>query len=154
MIVRVAAFLLLIAASGCAANPAGPWRQGPLRLTATIDKIQLAPGATAVATFRLENTGSTAVTLDFSSSCQVMPFIALRPSNQIVHPAGGGWACATVLTQLTLAPNSAHDVQLQVIGRDARPGLVTLPPGDYAFFARVESTQHALQSAPVSLSVL
>jgi hypothetical protein len=153
MTARVLALATLLVASGCAASPTAPSNQAPLGLTANVNATQLSPGATAVATFRLRNTGTSSVTLNFNSSCQVMPFIARHPSSEIVYPAGGGWGCATVLTQLTLAPGETHDVEVRVIAGETRPGFVTLPPGDYAFFARVESREHTLESARVMLQV-
>ena len=44
--------LAFAAVPSCAANVTGPDRPGPVRLTAHINRIQIAPLATATATFR------------------------------------------------------------------------------------------------------
>jgi hypothetical protein len=57
--------------------------------------------------------GSDTVTLHFSDSCQLMPYVA-SSSGLIVDPPGGSWACATVLTSLTLAPGEVRSEEVHV----------------------------------------
>lgn len=146
--------LAALAAPACGASPAAPPQTGPIRLTAQVNRIQVTPGTTAVATFRLENVTANTVTLNFSSSCQILPFIVKRPANQVVYPAGGGWACAQVLTSITLPPHGVTVREITVTSGVQAFDLVALPPGDYAFYARVESVEYTLESERVALQVL
>lgn len=151
---RLAAVFALAAAAACASNPSAPAEPGPVRLTAQINRIQIARGATATAIFRLENTTDRPVTLHFNSACQVRPFIVSRPGDAVVYPAGGSWACAQVVTEVTLAPRSVIDTELTVISGASTPDHVGLAPGDYAFFARLDSREISLESDRVTLQVL
>lgn len=146
--------VLALASAACASNPSAPAGPSPVRLTAQINRIQVARGATATAIFRLENPTDTPVTLHFSSACQVQPFIVTRPADTVVYPAGGSWACAQVLSEVTLAPHSVIDTELVVINGATTPGHVGLAPGDYAFFARLNSREASLESDRVTLQVL
>jgi hypothetical protein len=154
-VIRALGFTTIVAlALACAANPAAPGQSGPLRLTAQADRAQIKSGEAATITFRLQNTSSTAVTLDFSSGCQIMPYAARRGSDEIVYPEGGAWACTMALTQLVLPANGEKVVELVAV-RDGEhtSSRVRLQPGEYAFFARVESLQHKLESNRVALTV-
>ena len=147
------AVLALAAAIACGSSPTSPDQSGPVRLTAQIDRSEITQGATAVASFRLENVSANPVTLNFPSSCQVQPFIARRASNEVIYPSGGGWVCLTVITSLTLPPRSVTVRELQLIAGAAAFDQVALPPGEYALFARVESTERTLESPRVTLTV-
>jgi hypothetical protein len=149
-----AALVIALAAPACGASPAAPPQTGPVRLTAHVNRIQVTPGATAVATFRLENVTANTVTLNFGSSCQILPFIVKPPANQVVYPAGGGWACAQVLTSITLPPHGVTVREITVTSGVQAFDLVALPPGDYAFYAKVESVEYTLESERVALQVL
>lgn len=141
----------------CAARPTSPRDasgQGvQLRLTAQVDRTAVAPGAPAVVTFRLENLTSTAITLDFGSACQVMPYVARRASGDVVHPADGSWVCATMLTELTLPPEGVTTTELRVASGAASGEVVGLPRGEYAVFARLHDRVHKLESDHVALTV-
>lgn len=151
---RLAALSLMLAqAATCASNPATPAQNGPLRLTAQTDRADVAPGVVATATFRLENVGASAITLDFSSGCQLMPFIEKRAPKQIVHPEGGSWMCTMAMTQLTLGPGESKTIDVRVTSGEGTRPIVGLPPGEYALFARIESLQHTLESPRVNLTV-
>lgn len=151
--VRSVSIILLSIASACAATPTSPVQTGPVSLTAQIDRATLAPGATAVVTFRLANASSDAVTLDFGSSCQVVPYIAKRPDNDVVYPPGGGWGCLTVITHMTLAPHSVTVTELRVRAGETAQGIVGLQAGEYVFFARLDDSVFKLESERVSLTV-
>lgn len=155
---NTAAFAVMFAlASACAARPTSPQEApGPgaqLRLTAHADRTDVAAGATAVVTFRLENLTSTTITLDFGSTCQVMPYVARRASGDVVHPAEGSWVCATMLTELTLTPKGVTTTELRVTSGGGSGDVVGLPPGEYAVFARLHDRVHKLESDRVTLTV-
>jgi hypothetical protein len=149
------AAMLLALASACAAHSptlTSPGQTGPVRLTAAIDRSEIAPGATATVTFRLENLTAREITLDFGSTCQIMPYVTRRNSSDIVYPSGGGWACATMMTQLTLPPNGSTVKEFTITrgaGDQAEP--ISLPPGEYSLFAKLEG--HKLESPRVALTV-
>jgi len=150
-------FALLAVAAVCAAcggSPSAPSQSGPLRLT--VEPLQTLVGSESTADFalKLQNTGSTPVTLAFPSSCQVMPYIVERASGRIVAPAGGGWVCATVLTSLTVAAGETHVETVHVAA--ARPVdavMINVPPGDYSIYAKLEDSTYKLQSASLPFSV-
>ncbi|HUF23933.1 MAG TPA: hypothetical protein VMN81_07400 [Vicinamibacterales bacterium] len=141
----------------CAARPTSPQgapgQGAQLRLTAQANRTDVAPGAPAVVTFRLENLTSTPITLDFGSTCQVMPYVARRASGDVVHPADGSWVCATMLTELTLPPNGVTTTELRVASGAGSGEAVGLPPGEYAVFARLHDRTHKLESNRVMLTV-
>lgn len=155
---NTAAFAFMLAlATACAARPTSPQEapgQGAqLRLTAQSARTDVAAGATALVTFRLENLTSTAITLDFGSTCQVMPYIARRASGDMVHPADGSWMCATMLTELTVPPNGVTTTELRVTGGAGTGEVVGLPAGEYVVFARLHDRVHKLESNRVTLNV-
>jgi len=139
--------------AACGASPTGPSELGPLRLTASITRSLIPSGETATITFRLKNAGSGSVTLDFTDSCQLMAYIA-NSAGKVVYPEGGSWACAQVITSLTLAPGGAKTVDVQVrAGAAASYPYVALGAGDYSAYARVPSGEYKLQSDPVHFTV-
>jgi hypothetical protein len=147
---------LLGACTNKVTSPSSP--QSSLRLSGQITSTVLVRGGTATITFRLENLGSEAVTLGFSSSCQVMLYVRDRGVGQVVYPAGGGWVCATVVTQLVLPAGGAKVLQVEIKAADAAEyPFVALPPGDYDAFARlegwVEGSGFQLQSEWVQFTV-
>lgn len=159
---RIIAAAALALGAGCASAPTLPPQTGPVRLTAAINRAQIARGGTATVSFRLQNVTSRAVTLEFGTGCQVMPYVLRSPANEVVYPEGGGWVCTMALTEMTLAPNSVTVTELTVLASDPPadpPGLPPgrfaffAPPGEYAFFARLESRQHTIESGRVTLVV-
>lgn len=123
--------------------------QGPARLVldASAGRTELAVGDTTTIVFRLRNIGGTAVTLEFTSGCQVMPFVAERTSGRIVVPQGGAWACILVLTQLTLPAGKERIYSLPI------QAGTTVPPGDYVAYARLVSDELTLQSPDLIIRV-
>ncbi len=148
-IVLVVACVALVA---CGGSPAGPSPQESLRLTASITQSVIANGQVATLTFRLQNLGPNTATLNFSDSCQVMPYIA--NTSGVVYPPRGSWVCATVLTSLTLQPGESQTRDLKVAaGMTSLDSVAPLPSGDYSAYARVESTEAKLQSDSVRFTV-
>ena len=71
-------------------NPSSPSKNGPVRLRGDITQSTIARGDNATLTFRLENTTTTTVVLNFTSGCTVLPYIRDRQTNEVVYPSGGG----------------------------------------------------------------
>jgi hypothetical protein len=137
-----------IAASVSCNGATDPSELDDLRLTAQITVTPVPPGQVATITIRLENVGSETVNLTFNSGCQILPFI--RATNRIVYPAGGTWACTTMVTQLSLRPGGVEVREVRIRATDT-PGQadVALAPGNYDAFARLDDTQFRLESSPV-----
>ncbi len=142
-----------IAFASCSGSPSGPSEQGGLRLTGSITRSVVPAGETATLTFRLENLGSTPVTLNFTDSCQLNLYVT-DASGATVYPPGGHWVCATVLTSLTLAPGQTERRDLKVGGYgQALDSYLPLGVGEYSAYVQVPSTTHKLQSDPVRFTV-
>jgi hypothetical protein len=145
----IVAMLIPLLLTACGSTPTLPSQQDPLRLDAQITQTRLAPGDTATVTFTLRNVSSQAITLGFSSSCQILPYVTDRRTQQIVHPRGGGWVCLTVVTGLTLAPGESSTQQVQVRAANAATHpFVALPPGQYETYAQIDAYR---DNSPFSL---
>ncbi|HEV8345898.1 MAG TPA: BsuPI-related putative proteinase inhibitor [Vicinamibacterales bacterium] len=150
----LAVALLTAAAMTACSNPNNPSSDGPVRLRSGINQAIVNRGEAATLSFRLENVSQNPVTLNFGSSCHILPYITDRQTAKIVHPAGGGWACLTVLTQLELAPGAVETVEVQVRAADvAAYPFVALAPGEYEAYATVEASQYKRRSASVTFTV-
>ena len=151
---RVIFALFLPFAAACGGStPTAPSQQGPLTLTVLPVPTFVATPGTAMFSIALKNTGSETVTLNFPSSCQVMPFVAERSTGRVVHPAGGSWGCATVLTTLTLVPGEARVDPITVSTMSALPEVVKLPAGDYVIYAKMDEAKYHLQSASIPFTL-
>jgi hypothetical protein len=150
---RAFALVTLGAAIACGSSPTAADQTAALRLTATIDRKEIAAGASATASFRLENVGASAVTLHFNSGCQLLPYVERRSSQQIVFPPEGWWGCTAIVTELFLAPGDAETRRLTILAGSASDIRAELPPGEYGVFARVESREYTIESARVPLTV-
>ena len=149
---RVLILFSLVLAACNGSSPSSPSDSSALRLTASISQTVLQPGDIATLTFRLENAGPETVTLQFPSACQLNPYIE-SPPGTVVYPGGGQWACAQVLTSLTLAPGGSKVEELRVRGGISEMSSVLgLPPGDYAAYARIEGSA-TLRSENVTFTV-
>jgi hypothetical protein len=82
-----------------------------------------------------------------------MPFVAERSTGRVVHPAGGSWGCATVLTTLTLVPGEARVDPITVSTMSALPEVVKLPAGDYVIYAKMDEAKYHLQSASIPFTL-
>jgi len=109
----------------------------------------------ATLTFRLENTGSAAIRLTFSSSCQLMPYIVEIGTGELVYPGGGGWSCLTVVTELSLPPRGAETktVQVRAAGTSGSGLAAVLSPGVYRAYAQLEDLDYRLRSRSILIQV-
>jgi hypothetical protein len=150
--------VLLVACRPGVPDPSG---QEDIYLDAEIDRATIAPGEETTITFRLENVAATTVTLFFNSGCQIMPYVAAADTGSVVHPEGGTWACTMALTSLELPAGGTETRVLRV--RAAAPDdpavdttdthAVTLPPGEYVAYARLEDRVYQLVSTSVPFTV-
>lgn len=145
------ALLLCLGVVACRSDevlsrPAAPHLPSPfigepaagLQFSASISKSVVAIGDTATIAFVLHNPTQQTVTLRFSSTCQILPYI--RDSAGIVHPRGGGWGCGAALTSLSLSPGEARVMKVIVHGgvpREAMHGVVPLNPGEHHAYAEL-----------------
>jgi hypothetical protein len=144
----------LLALAACEnRSPSFPSESSSLKLTANISSAVLQSGDVATLTFRLKNAAGDTRTLQFSSGCQLLPFIATT-SSSVVYPGGGSWMCTQALTSLTLAPGQVKEETVRISrapsGLDSVYGL---PAGDYVAYARVDSSSVALRSENVAFTV-
>lgn len=117
-------------------------------------QTRLRPGEAATITFTLRNVSSQTITLQFGSTCHILPYVTDRRTQQIVHPEGGAWICALMLTSLVLAPGETivREIQVRATGAAAAP-FVALPPGDYETYAELADTVFRLRSVSLQFSV-
>ena len=146
-----------LALASCSPAPTEPGSNaGPLRLEATIGRASLAVGDTTDLVFQLVNTSARAVTLNFGSSCQVLPYIRVAETDEVVHPTGGSWGCFAVLTQLTIPANAAHVVRVSLRGGAPQPAIYAGTPiavGRDVAAAEAASAEYQLRSEPVVFTV-
>ena len=157
MITGYRALIAALALAACSLAPTGPGpTDGPLRMEAAIGRPILAVGDTTDLVFRLLNTSAQSVTLDFPSSCEVLPYIRVADSDQVAYPTGGGWGCYPVLSQLTIPAHDAHVVRVSLRGGAPQRAIYPETPigvGRYVATAEVISSQYHLRSAPVAFTV-
>lgn len=136
-----------------ATSPGG----GDLSLEAMISRSVIPVGETDTLTLRLHNLSAFPVSYGFLSSCQLVAFVEQAPS-QTVYPPGAAYACAAVLTTLTIPAGGEHLVVQEVRGvapqAPAQAGI-TLPPGTYRAFAVLQPNSRTaeVRSAPVTFRV-
>lgn len=137
---------LVIAGCSQATEQNATSKVGELRLSVSGSSDQVAPGAPVTFRVSLVNEGSEATTLHFGDSCQIIPTIR-NAAGEIVVPSGGGWACLTVTTHLTLIPGQPVVREFVWTGstefRSELP-LRPLPPGKYFFTAEVPQGEATL----------
>ncbi len=147
--------VLCAALSACKLkDETGPSDEGPLRLV-TISQATVPPGETATITFRLENVSMGDIRFTFNSSCQILPYITDPRSGLVMYPAGGNWACATVITELTLRAGGSVQQEVKVRAADGTlvPNVVALPAGTYEVHARLDDLAFRLKSEPMSFTL-
>lgn len=159
--VRIVTLAMLgLAIAGCR-SPLGPdglpepfvsGAATALVLTATISKPQIAIGDTATLVLTVRNPSAQPVTLNFSSTCQVLPVI--WDATSMVHPRDGGWGCRAALTQLTIGAGASHVSTVVVHGGVPREpsAVVALNPGEH--YGYLELGDGMGRSAPVRWVVL
>lgn len=155
------ALATLVACGGTAADlPVGPntiqLGASRLRLTMTASATISQRGSPDTLRAVLENGGPTDVTLDFGSSCQILPY--LRDAHgTVVLPDHGGWGCLAVLTQLRIA---AHDSVVQTFvwtgGDRFAPSTPTVlfPAGTYYATAEVPVGRDTLRTDPLAITLV
>ncbi|HEV2148450.1 MAG TPA: BsuPI-related putative proteinase inhibitor [Longimicrobiaceae bacterium] len=141
--------LLLALAAACADPSAAAYRsvaRDGLVLTLSASPAAVTPGDTVRLVARLANHNAHPVRLDFSSGCQVLPYV-LGPGGKTVYPYGGGWGCFAALTHLELAPGevkeTAYSWTAQSYAYDAQKGgpvYSPLPAGSYLAHAALNGT--------------
>jgi hypothetical protein len=138
-------------------TPAGPspgiTPEG-LVLTALVVPDEILPGDEATILVSLTNPTSRTIALDFGSSCQLL--YAVEDADGRPAPVeGGGFACLTVLTTLTLPPDETKEVTFRWSGQEylsPPPRYQDLPPGVYRFYGVLANA--SVRSAPVTLRLL
>ena len=160
---RFASISLLLAVASCSNPSSGPSStiidNSLIRLTTSASAGVIEAGSPVTLRASLKNEGSEAITLHFGDSCQILPYIRNDRGERVI-PAGGGWGCLTVITQLSLAPGQSkvHEYSL----KKAESGLAgtrlvelqfELPAGRYFFTAEVPAPGVTLRSEPIQLIV-
>jgi hypothetical protein len=146
--------LLVLAAvvSACSGSSTSPSAPAPVLITILPFP---APDGPDTKTFGMEvrNVSQAPVDLTFPSSCAMRPHI-VDPAGREVTPLGGGQACATVITHLSLAVAQSLVLPVIVVAGDApKSSLVVVPPGDYMIYASLEDDKYQIRSARVRFSV-
>ena len=126
----------------------------PLRLDAAIGQSTLRVGDTTTLVFRLRNVSNESLALNFNTSCQILPYITTR-GDAVVYPSGGEWGCYLALTNFTLAPGTERVLSVLVRGgaQASNPG-VSILPGAYVAYARLEHPDFPLRSASVTFDII
>lgn len=130
-----------------------PFVRGPasgIELSAHVSRTVIGMGDTATLAFRARNGTMRTVTLTFSSTCQLLPFI--WDESRMVHPRSG-WGCGAAITSLTLPPGGTREVKTTVHGGvlTTLSSAIPLNPGRY--FAYAELGDSLGRSAPVTFTV-
>ena len=141
---KLSTLLAVMAVFGC--NEAtSPTSAGPLRFEAKVSPGTIRVGETATFTLVLQNTGSETITLNFASTCQIVPYVS-TPTGVVVYPRSGGWYCGEALTQLRLEPGTIVVQSIDVHGGAAQPTIHTGPqlaPGSYTLWGELGVAPHA-----------
>jgi len=119
-----------------------------VRLTVSASSSEVMRGLPVDLHVALANEGTQAVTLHFGDSCQIKPYIR-NAAGEIVLPGGGAWGCATVLTNVTLAPGENFTRDYVWTGSTdfaSEMPLRPLPPGRYLFSAEVPAGETMLSA--------
>jgi hypothetical protein len=119
-----------------------------VRLTVSLSAGEVTRGTPVTLHVKLVNEGGSTVTLHFNDACQVNPYIQDR-TGKTVLPNDGGWACAAVLTDLTLQPGRGIDRDYVWTGStdfSSEMPLRLLPPGRYFFSAEVPANETILRA--------
>jgi len=152
----VAGMVVAIGGCGNATAPISNSRIGAnhVRLTVSASASEVTRGSPVNLHVTLVNEGTQAVTLHFGDSCQINPYIQ-NMVGEVVLPGGGAWACLTVLTSLTLAPQGS--VSRDFVWRGSTDfasemPLRPLPAGMYFFSAKVPAGEMTL-SAGVAITL-
>lgn len=154
---RFASVSLLLAIAGCR-DPAGPLSrtvigENRISLTTSASSNELGRGEPVTLRIRVKNEGTQAITLNFNSTCQVVPFISDARGAHVI-PEGGTYGCGDALTYLSLAPGQSEEREYVWTGATefvSQRSPPQLPPGRYYFSAGLLAEGAALQSEPIEL---
>jgi Intracellular proteinase inhibitor len=125
-----------------------------VRLTVSASSAEVVRGSPVTFHVTLINAGAKPVTLHFSDSCQINPYVR-NSEGAVVLPDKGSWACLTVLTELNLAPLQSVERDFVWTGSTAfqsEEPLRSLSPGKYQFLVEVPAGEGAL-SAGVNIAL-
>lgn len=138
---------------GCGGSPTSP-SDAPVRVTIMPLPTPFGNPGTASFAVTIENLTSSQANMTFPTSCQVLPHFLNRASGREVTPVGGGLACATVVSQLSLQPGlSVSQVFFVKGGTAPESNVIVVPPGDYFLYATLEDTAYKVKSPQLSLTV-
>jgi hypothetical protein len=154
-LVACAAIVAIVATvlAGCGGSPTTP-SNAPVQLTIMPLPTLVGNPNTGAFTAMLRNVTANPVELTFPTSCQLLPYFIDRRTGQTVTPIGGGVACATVITHLTVTPSvSAAQVFTVKGGTAPEPNVLVLPPGDYAIYARLEDQTYKVKSQELTFTL-
>lgn len=144
-----AATLLYLTTAACSrfpTSPAIPAEAGGLRLEAAISSQTVRIGEEETLTFRLRNITQGTIKLDFSSGCQITPFIETAAGAD-AYP-GGGYGCTLALTTLTIPPGGEELTSMRVYGGERQQAIYTghpLPKGSYRAYAILERNSSGVE---------
>jgi hypothetical protein len=142
-----------LAASGCGASATAP-SDAPLRVTVSVNPTFVADPSSASFSLAAENISQGVVDLTFPSSCQLLPYFVERTTRQVVTPAGGGFACLTVITQASLVSGEKLARSVLVKSGTTPDGQnIVLPPGEYLIYGRLEDQRYRLKSEELAFSL-
>ncbi len=129
---------------------------GQLRLDVEIADNSIELGDSLALTMRLRNLSDESVRLGFGSSCQMMPYVETA-GGETVHPGGGAWACAAVLTQLDVPARGEVVRTIHVRSAASDTGTLRSPlrRGRYRAYAELESSMNrqALRATAIEFEV-
>jgi hypothetical protein len=122
---------------------------GPVTLTAVASKITLVAGETTIVTFTVKNVSTNTIRIDLPSACLVLPHVIDVGTGNTAE--GIGFACAAMLTSVTLAPNETKDVWFPFRAGSDRPS--DLRPGIYHVYAQLNDRVYQTTSETITLYV-
>lgn len=145
--------------ASCDSGPLGPSSTSNsadgLMLSVAVSRSQLRAGDLDSITITLANTNDHAVSLNFSSGCQILPYIADGRGTTVLP--SGGWACTAMLSRLDLAVGERRTVVLVWSGSTtfaSEMPLRPLPSGVYTVFAALSAQELHLATPSVSVRLL
>ncbi|HEY4670670.1 MAG TPA: BsuPI-related putative proteinase inhibitor [Gemmatimonadaceae bacterium] len=143
---------LVVLSLGCKATTTSPSSTmigaNLVRLSVSSSASEVVRGTPVTLQVKLSNEGSAPVTLHFSDSCQINPYIQ-NSAGQTVLPEGGSRGCLTVITDLTVTPGNDVVREFVWTGSTAFQSempLRPLPAGRYFFTAEVPANEVVLQA--------
>lgn len=139
---------------GCGGSGTSPDPVAPVRVAVQPAPLPISGPDVAGFSLWLENTTLSVVDLTFPTSCQVLPYFVDARTGQAVTPRGGGTACLTVISRLSLQPHMSV-VQIVAVKSGDAPtsGYVVLPAGDYRIYAQLEDQVYRVKSEERAFSV-